>query len=98
MHSRPLWQFAKGHHGSLRQVNPAQFAQVARYEAALGCTIRRDRTTVVAAADQGRLYPSITAARIAEALDDHWDRPIILPDGKAWHLPAGAFGDRAGPT
>lgn len=82
---------------SLRQVNPAQFAQVARYEADFGCTIRRDRTTVAVAADQGRPYPSITVARSAEALDNHWNRSVILPAGEVWHLPAGAFGDKAGP-
>ncbi|MFV9505445.1 MAG: phosphoadenosine phosphosulfate reductase family protein [Oscillochloridaceae bacterium umkhey_bin13] len=86
------------HHqwASLRQVNPAQFAQIAQYEAAFGCTIRRDRRTVVEVADQGTPYPSLTAARITEALDDHWDAPIILPQAD-WTLPAGAFGDSAGP-
>lgn len=83
---------------SLRAVNPAQVAQIADYEACFGHTIRRDRRTVRAAADQGRPYPAITPARIAEATNPAWDGPIILPPDQPWELPAGAFGDSAGPT
>jgi len=83
---------------SLRVVNLAQFQQLAAYEASFGCTIRRDRRTIVETANAGTVYSGITAALIAEALDMQWNRPIILPAGVPWSLPAGAFGSSAGPT
>jgi len=83
---------------SLRAVNAPQFDQIATYEAAFGTTISRKRISVVEAADIGTPYPSITASLVAEALDEAWDGPIILPDGVPWTLPAGAFGDSTGPT
>ncbi len=82
---------------SLRAVNPAQFAQIAAYEKAFGWTIRHQED-IVAAADAGTPYASITSALIAEARDPSWSGPIILPAGAPWTLPAGAFGDSAGPT
>ena len=64
---------------SLRAVNPEQFARIAAYEADFGATIRRDRRSIVAAADVGTLYAAITPERIAEALDPAWSGRIILP-------------------
>ena len=82
---------------SLRVVNPAQFRQIASHEQAFGCTIRRDRTTVGHTADHGTPYPSITPALVAEALNPRWSGAIFLPPSVPWTLPAGAFGDHAGP-
>ena len=82
---------------SLRAVNPAQFRQIASHEQAFGCTIRRDRTTVGHTADHGTPYPSITPALVAEALNPRWSGAIFLPPSVPWTLPAGAFGDHAGP-
>lgn len=83
---------------SLKQVNPGQFAQIADYESQFGCAIRRDKRSIVAAAAEGKPYPSITTALIAEAGDAAWNGPIVLPPEQPWALPAGAFGDGAGPT
>lgn len=82
---------------SLRAVNPAQFERLAAYEQEFGHTIRRSESIVVAA-DRGTPYASITPAAIAAALSPTFDEPIILPPDVAWQLPAGAYGDTAGPT
>lgn len=82
---------------SARAVDPAGFGQVAAHEAAFGWTIRRGES-VGAAADRGRPYVAITPALIAEAMDRDWPGPAILPADQVWTLPAGAFGDRTGPS
>jgi 3'-phosphoadenosine 5'-phosphosulfate sulfotransferase (PAPS reductase)/FAD synthetase len=82
---------------SLRAVNPVQFERIATYEEQFGCTIRRDRLSIRAAADLGTPYATMTPEVIQEALDPHWSGAIIVPEG-AWTLPAGAFGDTTGPT
>jgi 3'-phosphoadenosine 5'-phosphosulfate sulfotransferase (PAPS reductase)/FAD synthetase len=82
---------------SLRAVNPAQFEQIAAYEQQVGVTIRRDGA-IAAAADRGMPYVAITPADIVAACSHDWQEPIILPPDVPWTLPAGAFGDVAGPT
>lgn len=89
---------SKNQWASLRRVNRLQFTQIAGYEQQFGCTIRRDRITIIEAADAGSAYPAITDELIAEALDPHWNWAIILPADQPWELPAGAFGDSSGPT
>lgn len=82
---------------SLRAVNPAQFERIATFEEQFDCTIRRDRLSIRAAADLGTPYAAITPELIQETLDPHWSGAIIVPEG-SWRLPAGAFGDKTGPT
>ncbi len=82
---------------SLRTVNPAQFAQIAAYEESFGWTIRRDQA-IATVANAGQPYAAITPEVMAEARDKEWNGPIILPESVAWTLPAGAFGDSAGPA
>ena len=81
---------------SLRVVNPAQFGQIATYEEAFGWTIRRDGS-ITAAADRGTPYASINRHDLAAALSITWQELIILPTDVLWTLPAGAFGESAGP-
>jgi hypothetical protein len=59
-------------------------------------TIRRDED-VVTVANAGQPYAAITPELIAEALDKERNGPIILSSGVTWALPAGAFGNNAGP-
>jgi 3'-phosphoadenosine 5'-phosphosulfate sulfotransferase (PAPS reductase)/FAD synthetase len=81
---------------SLRKVAPAQFAQVAGYEAKFGKTIAR-KGTVEERAGAGTPYPATEdAAAAALATGEEFSEPIILPPGK-WVRPAGAFGDGCGP-
>ena len=35
---------------------------------------------------------------VAEALDPNWNLPAVLGAGQNWELPAGAFGESAGPV
>lgn len=78
---------------SLRRVNPHQFRRIASYETQFGYTIRRAES-IEHAADRGQPYAAITEERIAVALAETFDQPIILD---TWTLPAGAYGDSAGP-
>jgi 3'-phosphoadenosine 5'-phosphosulfate sulfotransferase (PAPS reductase)/FAD synthetase len=82
---------------SLRAIDPERFNQIAAYEREFGCTIRRNGT-VVEAADAGTPYESLNQRDTAAALAHSFDEPIMLPPGQHWTLPAGAFGDSAGPT
>lgn len=81
---------------SLQIVNPTQFNAVAGYERRFGCTIRRD-ISIEEAAAKGTPYAAITPELIALALSEVWTLPIILPEEVEWQLPAGAYGDSAGP-
>ena len=70
----------------------------AAYEERFGRTIQRTRS-IRALADLGRPYPAALARPdlVALALGETWHLPIVgLPS--AWTLPAGAFGEAAGPT
>ncbi len=82
---------------SLRAIDPARFHQVAAYEQAFGCTIRRNGT-IVEAAGTGRPYAALNPEDAAAALACTFNEPIILPDSEPWTLPAGAFGESCGPT
>lgn len=81
---------------SIRQISPDQFGRIAAYEAAFGATIHRTRS-VVELADRGTPYPSIREDIVAQAMADTFTGPIRLPPD-AWVLPAGAYGEAAGPT
>ncbi|MDU7519864.1 MAG: phosphoadenosine phosphosulfate reductase family protein [Roseomonas mucosa] len=83
---------------TIRLIAPALFERIAAYEERFGRTIQRARS-IRALADLGRPYP-VALTRpdlVALALGETWALPIIgLPS--AWTLPAGAFGEAAGPT
>ena len=80
---------------TLRLVFPAAFRRVAAREVASGKTIHRS-LTVTQLADRGTAFPAATLHpdELAQADDPVW-RLSILAD--RWTLPAGAFGDHAGP-
>lgn len=77
---------------SLRIASPEQFAVIANYERRFGVTIHRNET-VEQLADRGRPY-LMDPALIALALDDDLIDPVFID---SWRLPAGAFGENAGP-
>ncbi|UFN51684.1 phosphoadenosine phosphosulfate reductase family protein (plasmid) [Roseomonas sp. OT10] len=83
---------------TIRLIAPALFERIAAYEERFGRTIQRARS-IRALADHGRPYPDVLARPdlVALALGETWDLPILgMPS--AWMLPAGAFGETAGPT
>lgn len=81
---------------TLRVLYPTAFAAIADREARSGRTIQRF-ADVVALADRGAPYPAALAqpelAALAGGTD--WTLPVIE---RPWRLPAGAFGEAAGPT
>ena len=50
-------------------------------------------------ADHGRPFPAALrqSALARRALRTGWDEPVLMPP-RQWELPAGAFGNTAGPT
>ena len=81
---------------TIRLIARAWFDRVAGYERQFGCTIQRARS-VRDLADRGTPYPAALAQPdlVAEALAPRWTGPIRTA---AWQLPAGAFGEAAGPV
>ncbi|BBU64055.1 hypothetical protein MSC49_39900 (plasmid) [Methylosinus sp. C49] len=82
---------------TIRWMAPERFELVAEYERRFGCTIKRD-APIHAVADRGRPYPAALARPdlVQLALSEHW-APTICTSPERWRLPAGAFGDAAGP-
>lgn len=83
---------------SLRFIAPERFARIAAYERRFDRTIQRHRD-VVALADRGRPYAALVAQPdlATRAMGAEW-REAVRIDPAAWALPAGAFGDGAGPS
>jgi len=81
---------------TIRALYPAAFAAIAAREARSGATIQR-HASVVALADRGVPYPAALAqpalARLAGG--SAWTLPATE---RPWRLPAGAFGEAAGPS
>jgi len=80
---------------SVRFVFPAAFRRVQVREAASGKTIHR-ALDVAQLADRGRPFPAAIQHpdELAQAEDIEWRLPIVA---RPWAMPAGAFGDAAGP-
>lgn len=80
---------------SIRQIAPEWFERIASYERQFGKTIQRQRT-ISELADKGTPYPAVSDPfAVAEAMDETWKGSAIL---QPWRLPAGAYGESAGPT
>lgn len=85
---------------TIAAVFPEFFERIAAKEAASGKTIQR-RSSVRQLAGAGNPYAAALASPdlAALAMSTDWgDRPIITNDPSAWVLPAGAYGENAGPT
>ncbi|WP_318248137.1 hypothetical protein [Komagataeibacter rhaeticus] len=74
---------------------PDRFARFAAYEHAFGCTIRRD-IDLNTLADRGRPFPAALQQPdlVRQALSPDRAGPVLTDH---WRLPAGAFGESAGP-
>lgn len=80
---------------TIRAIFPARFEAVEAREREFGVTIKRN-TTIAQTADRGTPYPAALAnpelVRLAQA--EEWEGPILTNE---WEMPAGAFGENAGP-
>lgn len=81
---------------TIRALYPATFAEIAGLEARSGQTIQR-AASVVALADRGVPYSAALADPGLAALagGETWALPVLQ---RPWRLPAGAFGEAAGPS
>lgn len=80
---------------TLKQIDPAGFAQLVYFEADMKHTMKNGMT-LSEFADKGTPYAAATPERAAIAMSETYDMPILM-DPAEWTLPAGAFGDSAGP-
>lgn len=83
---------------TIRAVFKARFDVIAAKEAATGKTIQR-KASIGQLADAGTPYPAALERPdlVAIAEGDAWTLPIRV-EIQAWKLPAGAYGENAGPT
>lgn len=83
---------------TIRLLFPERFEFIAERERAFGFTIQR-HASVVELADRGTPYRAALGRPdlIAQAVDPVWRLPSIIAR-REWRLPAGAYGDQAGPT
>jgi len=81
---------------TIRLIAPVWFERVAGYERQFGCTIQRTRS-VRDLADRGSAYRAAVAqpCLVAQALEPGWFGPVRTA---RWQMPAGAFGEAAGPA
>ena len=82
---------------TIKHVFPERFEQIAGPEEKFGVTIRRNGS-VREIADKGTPYEAALASPglVALANSREWTQPICVAP-EAWQLPAGAFGENAGP-
>lgn len=85
---------SKDQWATIRQISPQRFQRIADYERQFAHTIRKD-VSVEQLADMGRAYPAATPERAEIALNREYDLDIITEN---WELPAGAYGENAGPV
>lgn len=87
--------FASGSQwASVKKIDPRRFDRIAAYEKEFGKTIHRKKS--VTEQIEGKCaYPEITPELAELALSREYTLPIFM---ESWELPAGAFGESAGPT
>lgn len=82
---------------SIREIDPKGFEAIANYEDEFNCTIHRTMS-VREQADTGTPYPELADKELVKlAMGTTYDAPILV-DPEDWELPAGAFGESAGPV
>jgi len=85
---------SKNQWASVRKIAPDHFNRIAAYETQFGVTIKR-KGTVVDLANTGTPYDSMDHKLISLGLGRNYSDPIFVEN---WKLPAGAFGESAGPS
>ncbi|TBW57464.1 phosphoadenosine phosphosulfate reductase [Marinobacter halodurans] len=87
---------SKNQWASIQLIDEEGFEAVANYEEEFNCTIHRTMS-VREQASAGKPYNAITNELAALAMNTEYNAPILI-DPADWELPAGAFGEDAGPT
>lgn len=86
---------------SLAKIAPDHVEKIASYEERFGSTIKRSESVREQVA-KGTPYAVLETPEgrqaVREALSREWTRPVVLGPDEVWTLPAGAFGDAAGPV
>ena len=85
---------SKNQWATLRVVAPAQFETIASYEREFRVTIHRSKS-LTQLAEAGTPYTAPDPKWIAVANSREYTEPIFIDP---WVLPAGGFGEAAGPT
>lgn len=80
---------------TIREIAPARFETIARYEEDFGCTIHRTKSVRVQA-QAGQSYKTDPQI-VALAMNTTYPMEDILVEEGAWQYPAGAFGESTGP-
>lgn len=84
---------SKNQWATVRVIAPEQFKRIATYEESFGVTIHR-KLSVTQLADLGEPYE--IQQRWLDLANSHtFDAPVLMLE---WELPAGAYGESAGPT
>jgi 3'-phosphoadenosine 5'-phosphosulfate sulfotransferase (PAPS reductase)/FAD synthetase len=79
---------------SVKAIDPERFEKMAILEQEFECTIHRTKT-LTERIQGAKPYVDMDPLLIAQSLDDGYAAPIFVDN---WKLPAGAFGESAGPT
>jgi len=80
---------------TLREIDPKGFHQMARIEDALQHTMKNG-LSLHQVADKGTRYAAATDEAAVHLLSHEYNQTILI-DSNDWELPAGAFGENAGP-
>lgn len=79
---------------SVKKIDPDRFDMLAQLEADFGKTIHRTKS-LIERVQNAKPYQDMDPLLILQALSTEYTAPIIV---RNWTLPAGAFGENAGPT
>lgn len=83
---------------SVRKIAPSRFDRIESYETAFGVTIDR-KVSVGDKAARGYVYPALSAQPDLAALAMRNDySEVVKVEPHEWELPAGACGEKSGPT
>lgn len=85
---------SKDQWATVRAISPKRFQRIANYERMFNHTIQNGRS-VVDMADMGTVYEAVTPERAAVTMSRDYNDSIIMNN---WTLPAGAYGENAGPV
>ncbi len=85
---------SKNQWATLRKIDPVRFNRIAAYEKEFDATIHRTKSVYDQLVD-GSPYPDIDPAIVKQGFDTIYQDSIFVD---SWRLPAGAFGENAGPN
>lgn len=79
---------------SVNAIDPARFDEMTQLEQQFNCTIHRTKTLPERIQD-AKPYLDMDPLLVAQSLHEGYEAPIFVDN---WKLPAGAYGESAGPT